>query len=283
MASARDHLTPNGVFVMYNIYREPWLVAKLDSDGDRHVRPAPLLRLSARARPSSPSGPAVDALGGRRAGRRASIRCPRRWRPRPKPATDDWPFLYLRDAADRAVLPRGPGVPARSSPSSRSLAATRARRRRGAAGSARTSSCSASRSCCSRRGASCRSASCSARRGSSTRWRSSRSSPACCSRSSSTPASGRAAAHPVRGAVRRDRRRVAAPADSLLIDPPRAALPARGGDRVRAGVLRQPRVRLLVPGHRDRRHGVRVEPGRGDGRRRAGVRGAAHRASRPCW
>ena len=39
MASARDHLTDDGVFLMYNHYREPWLVAKLrDMAGRFSVR-----------------------------------------------------------------------------------------------------------------------------------------------------------------------------------------------------------------------------------------------------
>src|SRR5207247_7202148 len=42
--SVRDHLTPNGVFVMYNYYRQPWLVDKLDSMLQTSFGHAPLLR-----------------------------------------------------------------------------------------------------------------------------------------------------------------------------------------------------------------------------------------------
>ena len=127
-------------------------------------------------------------------------------------------------------------------------------------------------------GASSRSACSSARPGSSTRWRSSRSSPACCSRSRSTRGCRpRGPAHPLRRAVRA---RIAVawlvPADALLIDPPELRYVSRG-DRVRAGVLRQPRVHVLVPRHGLGGHGVRVEPARRDGRRRARVRRASHR------
>ena len=165
--------------------------------------------------------------GGRCPRRRAAARRPRRpgarrrLSPSPEPATDDWPFLYLRT--------RGPSRRT-TSPRSRSsccFAVARrprrgpGRRARRSAASARTSSSSASRSCCSRRRASCRSACCSGRPGSSTRWRSSRSWPASCWRSWSTsrlrprnPAPFYAALF-VAIAVA-----YLVPADALLIDPP---------------------------------------------------------------
>ena len=87
-ASARDHLAPDGVFVLYNYYRQPWLVEKIAgmltdvfgappaiSQFDVGIGSAAVLM----------SGPAV---GGSGAG--AAPTAP------PEPATDDWPFLYLR-------------------------------------------------------------------------------------------------------------------------------------------------------------------------------------------
>jgi hypothetical protein len=52
--SVRDHLTPDGIFVLYNYYREPWLVTKIDSmlaDGLRdEADPARLRGRRGRAR-----------------------------------------------------------------------------------------------------------------------------------------------------------------------------------------------------------------------------------------
>jgi len=95
MASARDHLTPNGVFVMYNIYRESWLVAKLDQMATDTFGQPPLLRLVGPSEAVFASGPAVSggaagALGD------AVDPLPTVDGAAPKPATDDWPFLYLR-------------------------------------------------------------------------------------------------------------------------------------------------------------------------------------------
>jgi hypothetical protein len=99
MRAARDHLAPGGMFVMYNLYREPWLITKLDTmlgdvfGGDR------LVRLVGRAEAILAAGPAVDALaGGPPPGDRVDP-VPAVGVPDPKPATDDWPFLYLRTAS----------------------------------------------------------------------------------------------------------------------------------------------------------------------------------------
>jgi hypothetical protein len=98
MRAARDHLDSDGVFVMYNIYREPWLVAKLDRmmgdafEGDR------LVRLVGHAEAILAAGPAVDALQGGPPPGDAVDPIPDVGQPDPRPATDDWPFLYLRTA-----------------------------------------------------------------------------------------------------------------------------------------------------------------------------------------
>ena len=155
-ASVRDHLAPDGIFVLYNYYREPWLVQKMAGDAPDAASAA------SRSSGSTPSSATRRDPGGR-AGhrgteRRTAARRPRRHDPdrgdaASKPATDDWPFLYLTDA-----------VRSRRSTSSRwascccgrccsSLAAPGGAGRRSGA-SARTSSCSAWRSCCSRRAAS---------------------------------------------------------------------------------------------------------------------------------
>lgn len=96
LASARDHLAPDGVFVMYNLYREPWLVAKLDAMMRETFGHPPLLRLAGRASAILAAGPAVAALsGGQPPGDRVDP-VPFVGEPSPQPATDNWPFLYLR-------------------------------------------------------------------------------------------------------------------------------------------------------------------------------------------
>ena len=97
LASARDHLTDDGVFLMYNHYREPWLVGKLQAMSAAVFGHEPLLRLADSASAVIASGPGVDqavaagTLGDgvdeleAFAGTTPTI------------ATDDWPFLYLRN------------------------------------------------------------------------------------------------------------------------------------------------------------------------------------------
>ncbi len=97
LASARDLLDPaDGVFVMYNIYRETWLVAKLDTMLEDAFGHAPLTRLAGNASTVLAAGPAVAGLiDGRPPGDQVDA-IPDVGEPEPKPATDDWPFLYLR-------------------------------------------------------------------------------------------------------------------------------------------------------------------------------------------
>ncbi len=164
--AARDHLAPGGLFVMYNYL--PGAVAghQARHHAGRRVRVPPSSRsCSAMSRRSSRPGPLVDALDGAPPPGDTTDAVPETGDPVPTSATDDWPFLYLRTPVRGAVLRR------RRSRSSSFRAwspcsGPRASRRRRSAGSARTSSCSASRSSCSRPGASSRSACCSARRGS---------------------------------------------------------------------------------------------------------------------
>ena len=88
---------------MYNLYREPWLVTKLDGDAratssaTTPLRPArtgrvrrswPPARRSRRSHGGPPPGDQVDPV--------PTSACRH-----PKPATDDWPFLYLRTGTSR--------------------------------------------------------------------------------------------------------------------------------------------------------------------------------------
>ena len=96
-ASVRDHLAPGGVFVMYNYYRQPWLVGKLDSMLETAFGHKPLLRtydLGVGSGATLAAGPLVAALnGGAPPGDRADAMPSDEIL---RPATDDWPFLYLK-------------------------------------------------------------------------------------------------------------------------------------------------------------------------------------------
>src|SRR5438309_873955 len=93
--SARDHLAPDGVFVMYNSYRESWLIDRYATTLHAAFGQAPTIRSYPEpSRVLLAIGPGVKAgaetapaIGG------AVI----------EPASDDWPFPYLRD---RAIVPR---------------------------------------------------------------------------------------------------------------------------------------------------------------------------------
>jgi SAM-dependent methyltransferase len=94
----RDHLAPDGVFVLYNLYRERWLVEKLAAMLDATFGAPPLVRLfpsESGAAAVLAAGPAVQALdGGSPPGDRVDDITST---DQSAPATDDWPFLYLRE------------------------------------------------------------------------------------------------------------------------------------------------------------------------------------------
>jgi len=99
-ASARDHLAPNGVFVLYNYYRQPWLLAKIEGMLADVFGTEPLVREydaligSAAVLAASPGDLQVSG--------QAALLSPAIPTDRPAAATDDWPFLYLRD---RVIAP----------------------------------------------------------------------------------------------------------------------------------------------------------------------------------
>jgi len=81
---------------MYNDYRQPWLVAKLDQMLTQTFGFRPLLREYQRSTATFATGPAVAALhGGPPPGDRTD-QVPKIGGGRVVSATDDWPFLYLR-------------------------------------------------------------------------------------------------------------------------------------------------------------------------------------------
>jgi hypothetical protein len=95
--SVADHLTDDGIFVLYNYYREPWLVAKIAQMlQDAFGGTTPLLRTYDNVMATIADGPLVAGLeGGQPPGDRSDP-IPAVGEPTPQPATDDWPFLYLR-------------------------------------------------------------------------------------------------------------------------------------------------------------------------------------------
>ncbi len=96
LASARDHLTASGVFVLYDYYREPWLLEKLDGMIHDAFGPVPLFRTYSGAYAAFADGPAVGALPANQIDPARVTPLPPADGPAPRAATDDWPFLYLR-------------------------------------------------------------------------------------------------------------------------------------------------------------------------------------------
>ncbi len=94
--SVRDHLAPGGVFVLYNYYREPWLISKISQMLDDTFESPPILRMYDARKATFAVGPQIDALGGGPPPGDFVDQVPAIDEPEPKAASDDWPFLYLR-------------------------------------------------------------------------------------------------------------------------------------------------------------------------------------------
>lgn len=93
MEVAREHLTPSGVFAMYNYYRYPWLADRLANTLDEVYGHPPCFDSTRR----------IGYLALITIGRDASsVNCAEVWAPTAgppvAPATDDHPFVYLREA-----------------------------------------------------------------------------------------------------------------------------------------------------------------------------------------
>ncbi|MGI8533547.1 MAG: spermidine synthase, partial [Candidatus Limnocylindrales bacterium] len=95
-AAVRDHLTDDGIFMLYNYYREDWLIAKLAAMLEDSFGNPPLVQTYGGVKAALANGPAVAALGGAPPPGDAVDPVPEVGAPEPRPATDDWPFLYLR-------------------------------------------------------------------------------------------------------------------------------------------------------------------------------------------
>lgn len=96
--SVRDHLTPDGTFVLYNSYREPWLVTKIGSMLETAFGAKPILRIYNASEAVFAVGTPITALNGGAPPGDEVAPMPTVTGPAPTEATDDWPFLYLRSA-----------------------------------------------------------------------------------------------------------------------------------------------------------------------------------------
>ena len=94
--SVRDHLSADGVFVLYNYYREEWLIAKIADMLDTTFERPPIVQLYDARKGIFAAGPLIDSLNGGPPPGDTVGAVPDVGEPEPKAATDDWPFLYLR-------------------------------------------------------------------------------------------------------------------------------------------------------------------------------------------
>ena len=94
--SVRDHLSSDGVFVVYNYYRDNWLISKINTMLTDAFNSKPIMQSYDAFKAIFAVGPLIDSLhGGPPPGDTVGT-VPDVGDPTPQPATDDWPFLYLR-------------------------------------------------------------------------------------------------------------------------------------------------------------------------------------------
>jgi hypothetical protein len=94
--SVREHLSADGVFVVYNYYRDNWLISKIDSMLTGAFGSPPIMQSYDAFKAIFAVGPLIDSLHGGPPPADTVGAVPNVGDPVPKPATDDWPFLYLR-------------------------------------------------------------------------------------------------------------------------------------------------------------------------------------------
>jgi spermidine synthase len=95
--SVKEHLEPDGMFVLYNYYRQDWLIDKINSMlfdvfGEwplNHQYPMPVYELNAFA--TIFIGPKAKEIDPNQPGFIPTVK------ERFEPATDDWPFLYIKE------------------------------------------------------------------------------------------------------------------------------------------------------------------------------------------
>jgi hypothetical protein len=94
--TVRDHLADDGIFVLYNYYRDPWLVHKIADMLEATFGHEPLIRTYRANMATLAAGPLVSGLQGGVPPSDGVDQLPAIGDPVPQHATDDWPFLYLR-------------------------------------------------------------------------------------------------------------------------------------------------------------------------------------------
>ena len=104
-ASVREHLKPDGIFLLYNQYQRTFIADRIARGLEETFGAAPLVSSYALGPEVNfavfATGPGIEALGGGLPpGGDAGYRLTDR---ETRPATDDWPFLYLEE----------PGIPPR--------------------------------------------------------------------------------------------------------------------------------------------------------------------------
>ena len=87
-----SRLSPDGVFVLYNYYREDWLPQKIAGMLQGAFGSDPIFKSYGGAAATLAAGPLVDTVAGRPPGDSVDVID---IAGAPRPATDDWPFLYL--------------------------------------------------------------------------------------------------------------------------------------------------------------------------------------------
>jgi SAM-dependent methyltransferase len=94
-SEVRDRLAPDGIFVMYNFYREDWLPQKIAGMLEGSFGSPPIVRIHGGTAATLAAGPLVAGLNG--APPPGDQVDTLDLASAPAAATDDWPFLYLKD------------------------------------------------------------------------------------------------------------------------------------------------------------------------------------------
>jgi hypothetical protein len=274
----RDHLADDGAVVLYNYYREPWLPQKIGGMLQEAFGSAPIMRLHGQGAATIAAGPMITALGG--AAPPGDGVDPAPGISTPQPATDDWAVPLSAPTLDRVVLPRIAGDDRRAGrPAHRPCGAPQ----RDLDPQVQSALLRAGGRVPAPRNAQPGDVQLAFRDDVAGQRIGLLRDPR--ERSAGDPHqpadSFRQPSPSLPGAVRLDHAHARVVAIGAAHRAGVAALHPGSGTRVRAGVLRQPRVQLLVPRYEDRRHGVRVEPGRSRGRWRRRIHRADQRVRLP--
>jgi spermine/spermidine synthase len=94
-SEVRDHLASDGVFVLYNFYREDWLPVKIAGMLQGSFGSPPIVRIHGGTAATLAAGPMIADLNGAPPPGDAVDQLD--LANAPAAATDDWPFLYLKE------------------------------------------------------------------------------------------------------------------------------------------------------------------------------------------